>query len=267
MTITLFPYRNITSSVSRDAITNQNQDEFSSSNHLPFTTPLQSLRTKNGTHGRTLTSSAGNHSLIDNGNPWDKKEREFLVLIPSAQDHDKFHSTTNDRSNVTGNSKPDPRTMGWRTRSQPAEYEKGKANQKTRNSPEASNRQIKSTETRPNGNLVRGVPTNQLRNIKKCTPVKNIVFLKTHKCATTTLQNILFRYGDKHQLRFVLPRSKTDHRFSLRYPFDRRQVLTTGRGIPGRGAKNRETFNIFTNHAIFNREGEYCVYVRKLSLQ
>ncbi len=84
---------------------------------------------------------------------------------------------------------------------------------------------------------------------KHCTPKKNIVFLKTHKCATSTVQNIFFRYGDTHQLSFVLPKSTRDHRFSMKEPFNRRQVFFSGR--------NPAYFNIFTNHAIFNQRGKY----------
>lgn len=40
-----------------------------------------------------------------------------------------------------------------------------------------------------------------------CFPKNNIVFLKTHKCAGSSIQNILMRYGDSHQLTFVLPKS------------------------------------------------------------
>ncbi|GIY06645.1 galactosylceramide sulfotransferase [Caerostris extrusa] len=40
-----------------------------------------------------------------------------------------------------------------------------------------------------------------------CYPQTNVVFLKTHKCAGSSIQNILMRYGDKHKLNFVLPKS------------------------------------------------------------
>lgn len=33
-----------------------------------------------------------------------------------------------------------------------------------------------------------------------CTPKKNIFFMKTHKTASTTVQNILLRYADKNDL-------------------------------------------------------------------
>ncbi|KFM68659.1 Galactosylceramide sulfotransferase, partial [Stegodyphus mimosarum] len=38
-----------------------------------------------------------------------------------------------------------------------------------------------------------------------CRPRKNIVFLKTHKCASSSIQNIFTRYGYRHGLTFVLP--------------------------------------------------------------
>uniref|UniRef100_A0A0P4VXD4 Galactosylceramide sulfotransferase-like n=2 Tax=Scylla olivacea TaxID=85551 RepID=A0A0P4VXD4_SCYOL len=41
--------------------------------------------------------------------------------------------------------------------------------------------------------------------LKTCSPRNNVAFLKTHKCASSAIQNILFRYGDKHNLHFALP--------------------------------------------------------------
>ena len=38
-------------------------------------------------------------------------------------------------------------------------------------------------------------------------PHVNIGFLKTHKCASSSVQNILMRYGVSHNLNFVLPSS------------------------------------------------------------
>ena len=45
-------------------------------------------------------------------------------------------------------------------------------------------------------------------SIQKCDAsdiVTKIVFLKTHKTASSTLQNILFRFGEKMDLQFALP--------------------------------------------------------------
>ncbi|XP_045136153.1 galactose-3-O-sulfotransferase 3-like isoform X5 [Portunus trituberculatus] len=41
--------------------------------------------------------------------------------------------------------------------------------------------------------------------LKTCLPRNNVAFLKTHKSASSAIQNILFRYGDKHNLHFALP--------------------------------------------------------------
>ncbi|XP_047739012.1 galactosylceramide sulfotransferase-like [Hyalella azteca] len=38
-----------------------------------------------------------------------------------------------------------------------------------------------------------------------CSPQRHIAFLKTHKCASSAVQNILLRYGEKHNLFFALP--------------------------------------------------------------
>ncbi|XP_039625230.1 galactose-3-O-sulfotransferase 3 isoform X2 [Polypterus senegalus] len=41
----------------------------------------------------------------------------------------------------------------------------------------------------------------------------NIVFLKTHKTASTTVQNILFRFAERHNLTVALPIQACDHQF------------------------------------------------------
>lgn len=41
-----------------------------------------------------------------------------------------------------------------------------------------------------------------------CPPAVNIFFLKTHKCASSTVQNILMRYGDERNLSFLLPKDR-----------------------------------------------------------
>ncbi|XP_042219804.1 galactose-3-O-sulfotransferase 4-like isoform X2 [Homarus americanus] len=39
----------------------------------------------------------------------------------------------------------------------------------------------------------------------RCLPNQHVMFLKTHKCASTTVQNIFLRYGYTHNLTFALP--------------------------------------------------------------
>ena len=40
-----------------------------------------------------------------------------------------------------------------------------------------------------------------------CLPRRKVIFLKTHKTASSTLQNVFFRFGDKYGLNFALPKS------------------------------------------------------------
>ncbi|XP_077512957.1 galactosylceramide sulfotransferase-like [Amblyomma americanum] len=39
----------------------------------------------------------------------------------------------------------------------------------------------------------------------QCTPRSSVCFLKTHKCASSAMQNMLMRYGERHGLAFALP--------------------------------------------------------------
>ena len=41
-----------------------------------------------------------------------------------------------------------------------------------------------------------------------CKSVRKLIFAKTHKTGSTTIQNLLFRYGTQNNLSFVLPKSK-----------------------------------------------------------
>ena len=45
------------------------------------------------------------------------------------------------------------------------------------------------------------------RGYKDCNPEMDIVFHKTHKCSSSTVQNILLRYALKHELNIALPKS------------------------------------------------------------
>ncbi|XP_064114600.1 galactosylceramide sulfotransferase-like isoform X2 [Macrobrachium nipponense] len=60
------------------------------------------------------------------------------------------------------------------------------------------------------------------QNEATCSPVTNIAFLKNHKCASSAIQNILFRYGFNHDLLFALP--ETGNYFGGRMPFNNLMV-------------------------------------------
>ncbi|XP_030623927.1 galactosylceramide sulfotransferase [Chanos chanos] len=76
---------------------------------------------------------------------------------------------------------------------------------------------------------------------QNCEPKINVMFMKTHKTASSTLLNILFRFGQKHNLKFALPASRND--FFYPSPFFRSQV---------KDYKPSMCFNIVCNHMRFN---------------
>ncbi|XP_069500995.1 galactose-3-O-sulfotransferase 3 [Ambystoma mexicanum] len=68
-----------------------------------------------------------------------------------------------------------------------------------------------------------------------------IAFLKTHKTASTTVQNILFRFAEKHNVTVALPHHSCDHQFCYPRNFSARFVHPYT--LPPR---------IITNHMRFN---------------
>ncbi|XP_077097746.1 galactosylceramide sulfotransferase [Siphateles boraxobius] len=74
-----------------------------------------------------------------------------------------------------------------------------------------------------------------------CTPKVDIMFMKTHKTASSTFLNILFRFGEKHHLKFAFPNSRND--FFYPSPFHHSQVKDYRPGM---------CFNIICNHMRFN---------------
>ncbi|XP_068939458.1 galactose-3-O-sulfotransferase 2 isoform X2 [Petaurus breviceps papuanus] len=74
-------------------------------------------------------------------------------------------------------------------------------------------------------------------------PVTNIMFLKTHKTASSTVMNILYRFAEKRNLTVALP---VGHLFHLGYPW---MFLT--KYVEGFKILNG-TFNVMCNHLRFN---------------
>lgn len=86
--------------------------------------------------------------------------------------------------------------------------------------------------------------SNKIRKHKRrCSPVDNVLFLKTHKTGGSTITNILNRYGDSKNLTFVLPRQK--QLFTFLWPARFRLSYTAP--LYNFGA------NILCNHARFNK--------------
>ncbi|XP_029286309.1 galactosylceramide sulfotransferase-like [Cottoperca gobio] len=74
-----------------------------------------------------------------------------------------------------------------------------------------------------------------------CVPKVDIMFMKTHKTASSTFLNILFRLGEKHKLKFAFPNSRND--FFYPSTFQRMYV---------QGFQSGTCFNIMCNHMRFN---------------
>ncbi|XP_055014681.1 galactosylceramide sulfotransferase-like [Boleophthalmus pectinirostris] len=79
------------------------------------------------------------------------------------------------------------------------------------------------------------------QNSSRCVPKVDIMFMKTHKTASSTIINILFRFGQKHGLKFAFPNSRND--FYYPSSFQRTYVEGYQSGI---------CFNIMCNHMRFN---------------
>ncbi|KAM9717939.1 galactose-3-O-sulfotransferase 3 [Menidia menidia] len=70
----------------------------------------------------------------------------------------------------------------------------------------------------------------------------NVVFLKTHKTASTTTQNLLFRFAERYNLTVALPVQACGHQFC--YPSSFRAQLVHPHTLPA---------NLLTSHTRFNR--------------
>ena len=75
-----------------------------------------------------------------------------------------------------------------------------------------------------------------------CKPVNNILFLKTHKTGSSTVTNILNRYGDSRDLMFAVPSVRVTYSFFWPRLFQLRFAQAFGRSP-----------NILCNHARYNK--------------
>lgn len=76
-----------------------------------------------------------------------------------------------------------------------------------------------------------------------CRPHAHVMFLKTHKTASSTVLNMLYRYGEEHGLRFGLPMG---YQFGYPLPFNAHRV----KGYRGPRVAD---FSIMGNHMRFNK--------------
>ncbi|XP_051534595.1 galactose-3-O-sulfotransferase 2-like isoform X2 [Myxocyprinus asiaticus] len=83
-------------------------------------------------------------------------------------------------------------------------------------------------------------------NSVMCQPKNHIVFLKTHKTASSTILNILYRYGDSHNLTFALPLNMHSQLF---YP-----AFFAAHFVEGIRTSSVKEFHILCNHMRFNSQ-------------
>ncbi|XP_048836170.1 galactose-3-O-sulfotransferase 2-like [Brienomyrus brachyistius] len=81
------------------------------------------------------------------------------------------------------------------------------------------------------------------QGVASCQPKNHIVFLKTHKTASSTILNILYRYGDSRNLTFALPAHKHSQLF---YP-----MTFAAHFVEGFQLKTVKEYNIMCNHMRF----------------
>ncbi|XP_076580724.1 galactose-3-O-sulfotransferase 4 isoform X2 [Chaetodon auriga] len=86
-------------------------------------------------------------------------------------------------------------------------------------------------------------PDAQGPSLGSCQPHTHIMFLKTHKTASSTVLNMLYRFGEEHGLRFALP---LGYQLGYPLPFNAHRV----KGY--RGPRTVE-FHIMGNHMRFNK--------------
>lgn len=85
-----------------------------------------------------------------------------------------------------------------------------------------------------------------------CEPVNNILFLKTHKTGSSTVTNILNRYGDSRDLLFALPFGLKTYHFSWPRSFLLRYAIAFAKEP-----------NILCNHARFNKAPMNFLFPKK----
>ena len=76
---------------------------------------------------------------------------------------------------------------------------------------ESNQKSTSTTTTKPTSKSTsKAPPTTKSVSNKSCAQeemVTKVIFQKTHKTASSTVQNMLFRFGEKHNLNFALPKN------------------------------------------------------------
>ena len=89
----------------------------------------------------------------------------------------------------------------------------------------------------------------QIHNKKlPCKVKRNIVFIKVHKCGSTTVSNIILRYAYRKELSVALPLPSQSVFLGWPYQFKKTDVY-----VPYHVSSHEENYNIISHHAIYNK--------------
>ncbi|XP_033737245.1 galactosylceramide sulfotransferase-like [Pecten maximus] len=86
------------------------------------------------------------------------------------------------------------------------------------------------------------------KDYSKCSEQTDIVFLKVHKAGSSTVSNILQRFGSSRKLNFVLPK-KTSHEYGYNYIGEPGDSVYAENILP---VPTGEQYNIMCNHVTYN---------------
>lgn len=99
------------------------------------------------------------------------------------------------------------------------------------------------SSVQPAAHAIFSSPDAQGPALGSCQPHTHIMFLKTHKTASSTVLNMLYRFGEERNLRFALPLG-----YQLGYP-----LPFNAHRVKGYRSPRAMEFHIMGNHMRFNK--------------
>lgn len=100
-----------------------------------------------------------------------------------------------------------------------------------------------SSSVQPSARSIFSSPDAQGPSLGSCQPHTHIMFLKTHKTASSTVLNMLYRFGEERDLHFALPLG-----YQLGYP-----LTFNAHRVKGYRGPRAVEFHIMGNHMRFHK--------------
>ena len=97
--------------------------------------------------------------------------------------------------------------------------------------------------------LIDTTPVDEEKHPTRCIPVKNIYYVKIHKTGSTTFQDMLDRFGLRHDLKFALFKCP----YQMPYPHPPYASMLEGLEFEHVGDGQRP-YNILKDHSMYNRQ-------------